>query len=157
MSTRAIIHESGTPHRTPLGGLGMLFTAGVLTLAADQLGILAGFGVLIIWLLSPSVFTVAVAYLLLAVTAPDPTLLQTIGIGGGTIAILLGRTRHGAKQTTIVTVIGTALLWSVVFIAYRGFERLWLTALLLLGVVTLLLYGVYRYELVRLGLVEVDE
>ena len=157
MSIVSTTDESITPTRTPLGGIGVLFTAGLLAVAAGSFGVVAGVTLCILWAVSPGVYSVAIAYLLLTVSVPDPTFLQLSGVGTGTIIILLGATSDLTGRTAMETVVGVALLWGVTFLVYRWLESVWLTAVLLVALVSILVYGFHRYELVRLDLVEATE
>ena len=157
MTTVSAIDEPITPHQTLMGGVGALLTAGVLAVAAGAYGIVAGITLLILWAVTPGVYSVAVAYLLLVVAVPDPTTLHLFGVGAGTLVILLGTTSDVTVQIATGTVLGVSLLWASVFTVHQWLESMWLTAVFLLTLITLVGYGLHRYELVRLDLVEATE
>ena len=156
----ATVHSSDEPRmpdRTPFSGFGVLLTAVMIALAAGPLGIVAGISLFVVWAMRPGVYAFALAYLFFAVLAPDPTLVQLVILGGGTLLILIGSLRDVTIQIVAMAVVTTALLWGVVFIAQQWTQALWLIAITLSATVGLLVYGLHRYELVRLGLVEADQ
>ena len=149
--------EPITPTQTLLGGVGALLTAAALAVAAGAYGIVAGITLLLLWAVTPNVYAVSVAYLLLVVAVPDPTTLHLLGVGIGTLVMLLGTTSGVAARTTTGAVLGVSLLWVTVFAVYHWLESVWLTAGLLVTLVALAGYSAHRYELVQLDLVEATQ
>ena len=140
-----------------VGGVGAVLAAGALVLVAGLPGLLAGVLVVAGWYLLSVPFALAVGHVLLAVTVPQSSAIGAfVLVEVGFVLLLVGPLVRGREDLRIVSaaiVVFLALL-GVVAVGLRWYESVALAALALVVAASLLGYGLHRYELLRLGLVE---
>lgn len=145
-----------------VGLAGLAIVGGGLWLAAGVGGLIATAAIGLCWYLLSGLYAVAVGHAtLLLFTAntvtPRLTLPPEVLIAEGGLVVLLivpaldtnvpGQF-IGAFIVTLTTLLGLAVA------AYWWSTRLWVAAGVLIGAFAVVSYGLYRYELVRLGLIE---
>lgn len=109
------------------------------------------------WYLLPIVYTIAVGHVLVAALSIDElTTFAIITVELGLFGMLLMTTPNLYDRGTVksMTVFMLGLLVFTFGIAFMTSEALWIGALALLVVGALVSYGMHRYELVSLGLME---
>lgn len=147
-----------------IGLLGVAVIGAGFWLAADQLGLIAAAMIGLCWYLLSGPYAVAIghgAFLVLASGAESGTVVPALGvellIAEVGLAILLVAPAIDTDDPSAF--VGLFLGSLVVLLAvgaavYWWSSLLWITAAVLLGALALGGYGLYRYELVRLGLVD---
>lgn len=136
----------------------LLALAGVVlafAVTAGVDGVLAGIGVVGVWLVAGTPYAIATASLgLAALTASDTALVVTGPVLAGLVVLVLApavtATRPGAYAGT-----GLASASALAGIAWLLAGRaLWLAVIAVLAVLSGLLYGLHRYEQLTLGRIE---
>ncbi|WP_122088202.1 hypothetical protein [Halalkalicoccus subterraneus] len=152
-SNRAITERSWTEF------LAVLIAAAGFALLGDfaPIGIAGGVAIGLLWLTLPVIYAVALGHLLVVALTVDgfETLaiaVAELGLFGMLVAAIPTFYDRGAVTSMTVFVFG---LFVFVFgIAFVSSEALWIGALALVVVGALVAYGMHRYELVSLDLVE---
>lgn len=144
-------------HRV-VGGVGVLVATGALIGAAGPAGLLLGLFVAVGWVFLPPVFAFAVAHAVLPLVAPVPLpWLVAFEVGAlGVLAAPAGDDPAPQSALRAAIPLAVATLWLLaVALAVRGVTdgALW-AAVAVVGAVAAAAYGLHRYALVRLGLVE---
>lgn len=145
------------PDRSRMEIIAMLIAGVGFALVGGLAGVASALTVGIVWLLLPAVYAVALGYVLLtALTVSSSTLFEFIVVGFGLFAVLLAPTSRFYRRKTLisVTVFAAAALFSVFAIAFTIADTLWIEVLALIVTWALAVYGIHRYELVVLGIVE---
>ncbi|WP_265111034.1 hypothetical protein [Halosolutus halophilus] len=135
--------------------LGLLLVVG---LRAGPPGVLAGSGTIVVWYALGTPYALAIGHLLLVPLFPagiDPVSLALVE--AGFLALLVApavRTRSPVGVATVT--VGTAVsVAGLAWLALR-WHPLWVAAATTVGLLALAHYGLYRYALVSLGLVDDD-
>lgn len=129
----------------------------VLISGLELAGVAGAAAIALVWFLFPVVYTIALGHVLVAALSVDG--FSTIAIVTaelGLFGILLTATPalYDRGTVTSMTVFMLGLLVFTFGIAFVTSETLWIGALALLVVGAIAAYGMHRYELVSLGLVE---
>lgn len=133
-----------------VAGLGFVLVGGLA-------GVASALAVALVWLFLPAVYAVALGHVLLAaLTVDGGTLLEFIVVGLGLFAVLLAPASRLYERETLVsvTVFAAGVLFFAFGIAFTTADVLWIASLALVVLWALAAYGIHRYELVTLGLVE---
>lgn len=125
-------------------------------LAGGPLGLLVGLGTAVVWAGLGTPYAIAVGALLLGGLGPASTdagalALVTVGF----LALVVAPAVRTDRAVGVATVSGATLLGAggVAWLALR-WHSLWVAAALTVGCLGLASYGLYRYSLVSLGLVD---
>lgn len=148
-------------------GLGVLVAVGALWVTAGPVGAAIGAAVAVTWLLASTVHAVAVGQTCVVVLLADAAALDRLladptaatdllavqaGLTAPLAGSLLGRWSPAiAVGATLAFLVAAGTLATAVFV-----ESLSSAAALLVGAYVVTAYGLYRYELVRVGHVEVE-
>lgn len=141
-----------------VGGFGVAVVGAGFWLAVGGWGLLAAAVIGLGWYRLSSLYAVAIGHaaLLPFVTSIDTVtpavLIAEVGFGLLLIAPAVDTAAPTAFVGAFLGSLGGLLVISVA--VYRWSDRLWITAVVLLGALAVASYGLHRYELVRLGLVE---
>lgn len=146
----AAVRTDGPERRRLIGGVGFALA---LWLAAGPLAGVAGLGIAVGLTVGGSV-PLAVVGGTLAVVAldPSPTTVDALAIGTGT-GILIAA--DGGSRRFALVGVGVAVVFGSALGVALSNAAVWVGALGLVTVAVVAGYAVYRYGLVRLGLVEV--
>ncbi|MFC6905761.1 hypothetical protein ACFQGH_11200 [Halalkalicoccus tibetensis] len=109
------------------------------------------------WFALPMVYTVALGHVLVAALTVDgftTWAIVTVELGLGGMILLATPALYGRRTVVSMIVFMLGLFVFTFGIVYVTSSSLWLGALALLIVGALASYGMHRYELVSLGLVE---
>lgn len=143
--------------RGPIGVLGILAAAVALAVTADQYGSIGG-ALLVLAIVLPAPYAVALGHVLLVALNPgslDPVVLAIVE--AGLLAALLDAGAWGTRgREAVVTLASIGLVVGVAWASLRWGASLWTSAGALGLLLALVSYGLHRYELVLLDLVEVD-
>lgn len=123
----------------------------------NLIGVVSAVLIVVAWFVLPMVYTVALGHILIAALTIDGfTTYAIIAAETGLVGMLLTSKPILYDRGTVTSMI-VFMLGLFVFtfgIVYVTSNALWIGALALLIVGALVSYGMYRYELVSLGLVE---
>lgn len=137
-------------------GIGLVGAGGWLV--ADETGLIAAAVIALCWYLLSSLYAVAIGHamvlLLTTETLPPELLIAEVGLGVVLIAPAVDTDGPAAFIGSFLGGLGALLALGVA--TYWWSNRLWIAAAVLLGALAVAGYGLYRYELVSLGLVESD-
>ena len=154
---RAGERVGGLPRLSPLTGVAALIVALSFVATGTTVGLVAGgvvtLGVFV--LSAPAWFVlgqVALAGLVPASFEPTTVIAEGGLLLGFATAMADERDVRAGIELVVVSVVGLALGWG----AYRLWDSLWGAMVVLGGVFALAVYGLYRYEQVRLGLVDAE-
>lgn len=137
--------------------LAALVAGGGFVLLGGLPGAASAAAVGLVWLVLPAVYAVALGHVLVAaLTIGGVAPLAVLTAEFGLFAMLLTPAATLAQRETLVSMTVFVLgVFAFVFgIAFLVSEVLWIGALVLLLVGVFASYGLHRYELVILGLVE---
>lgn len=143
-----------------IGLLGVGIIAAGFWLAAEWMGLLAVAVIGLTWYILSNTYAVAIGHAMFLPVAPrsltpEPAVL--IAEVGLVILLLAPATTTGAPERFIgVYLVSLLGLSGLAVGAYRWSGRLWIGAVVLVGVLGIAGYGLYRYEQVRLGLVDTE-
>lgn len=132
-----------------------LVTAG-LVVNAGYVGLAGGVGLVLCWFVLPSLYTVSIGFVAATALVPDGFTGVTFApIGLGLLFVLVASIIE-REDLSVVAVPAVTALSSL--LAVVGGAFLWTNAVLpaavaLLVAFTLIAYGIYRYEIVRIALV----
>lgn len=143
--------------RSVAGAAGALLAAGALAVTAGPLGVTVGVALLGAWAVFSVPYVLALGHLGLAVLFPDGPTLQALALVESGFLLVLGGPflRRGADlRVAVAPFVAAAVLFGAVAAGLRWLDSTAAAALVLAIVAGLLAYGLHRYELVRLGLVE---
>ena len=153
-----LLNRGQTDSRRLTGVAALAFVA-MFGLAAGPLGVVAGITTALVWFAVGTPYAIAVGHVLIVALYPggiDPVSVVIVELGF-LILLLTSAVRASAPGRVVVWTLGTAAaLGGVAWFAVRS-QSLWLAAALTTGGLALASYGVYRYELVTLGLVDESE
>lgn len=141
--------------REHIGGVAaLLVVTAALGYVAGPLGVVAGLAVALVWWYLSTPYAIAAGHLaLVAVTAGDFSLGFLLAEAGFALLVASDATNRRTGAVAIGLFSGLVLLTQGL---YTTTDELWLTAGGLTLAVAVLAYGLHRYELVRMGLVEAD-
>ncbi|MFC4451591.1 hypothetical protein [Halorussus aquaticus] len=145
--------------RTRATGVAALLAAGALVagIGTDSAGLAAGALVAGAWALAGPVYAFAFGQILFAAFAPDPTGLELAVAQVGLFGFLAVPANRWAPLRTVgAFVVASAGLVGVGAGVRDVTGELWPAALAVGAAVALVAYGLHRYELVVLDLVEAD-
>ena len=135
-----------------------VLVAGIgFALVGGPAGVASALAVGVVWFLLPAVYAVALGHVLLAaLTVGGGTPLEFVGVGLGLFAVLLAPAARLYRRETVVsiTVFAAGALVFAFGITFTTAGALWIASLALVVIWVLVAYGIHRYELVTLGLVE---
>lgn len=129
----------------------------VLIGGLDPVGVASAAAIALVWFAFPVVYTVALGHVLVAALTVDgfSTLaIVTVELGLFGMILTTAPTLYDRGTVTSMTVFMLGLFVFVFGIAFVTSEALWIGALALLVVGALASYGIHRYELVTLDLLE---
>lgn len=140
-----------------IGGIGVAIATIALGLTAGPVGLAAGLGAALAWYALPGWYAFTVGLVVatpLIVSAPSlwtraVVLLGLLAVLAGPLTRVEDETRTltaFAFTTAVVAIVGWGVLWTD--------QPLWLAALVVAAISVLIAYGLHRYELLMLGLVE---
>lgn len=129
----------------------------VLVSDFEPLGVASAAAIVLAWYALPVVYTVALGHVLVAALTIDgfgtlTIVLVELGLFG--ILLTTTPTLYDSGTVTSMTVFMLGLFVFTFGIVFVTSEALWIGALALLAVGALVSYGLHRYELVSLGLIE---
>lgn len=145
------------PIPTLPGLAGILMVIGVLVGTTGSRGLAAGTVLVLAWFLLPAIYVVALGHILLLLAYPTGIPLPVLaGIETGFLLVLLApaRTADHARVTIAAGLLAFLGLTALAAAILLTTNTLWLPAIAVVGATGLLAYGIHRYQLVRLGLVE---
>lgn len=150
----------GAPkRRTPASGVAALVAAGALVagIGTTNASVAAGALALATWALAGPVYAFAFGQILFAALAPDPSNLEFAVAQAGLFGLLAVPAGRDAPVRTVgAFAVASAGLVGVGAGVRDATGELWPAALAVGGAVALVAYGLHRYELVVLDLVEAD-
>lgn len=140
---------------TWLGAGSALATAVILGVTVGTPGLVAGILLVVLWYLFPVTATFAVGQVIAIVLFPatlsiEQLVLVELGLNGMVLGAIY-------RYTVSKKMCGVATVSLIVFLGLIWLTQnwdVWLTAVVLLGSISLLLYSTHRYELVRLDLLK---
>ena len=143
--------------RSWFGGPGVAVTTVALGYAAGPWGVAAGIATAVAWYRLTDVYAFAVGQLLAVATlsgaAPIwPVAAAELGLLGVLVGSVAGVDRPG--RPLAVFGLATLLFWAIAWGLIRTGRPLWSAAGLVAVVAATAAYGLHRYELVELGLLE---
>lgn len=149
--------EVATDTRTKFGGVAAVLSAAGIALGGG-LGDVAGSALLVVaWVLVDRVYAFALGQVLFVAISPDPTPLQVGVTQAGLFGILVAPGLRDAPIRTLgAFAVASAGLVGVVAGVHDVTGQLWPAVVALGATVALCGYVLHRYQLVTLGLVEVD-
>lgn len=146
-----------SPPRSWLGALGVLLALAGLA-ALDGLGGLLAGGILVAcWYVVDTLYTVALGQLLVAASAPTGESLPWVVVAELGLFLVLAELvsdEDDTSRTTAEMAVVLVGLLGCVWATSQLTDDLWVVSTTLCAVVVVALYGVHRYGLVRLRLVE---
>lgn len=108
---------------------------------------------LLVLLLAPP-YWFALSQVAVLATIPDASWLSLAVVEGGLlVALAVATVSESGLRAGVALVVVSGLGAAIGLGAYRLLESLWPATLVLLGCLALAVYGLYRYGLVRLGVV----
>jgi hypothetical protein len=161
-----------TGDRSWLGALGVLLVTAALGLAVGPAGLLVAATLAVAWYLSPAPYGFALAVLALVAFVPaalsmrafSPDAQSSVDVDTATaglavvgpLCLLLAPS--GAIEGPVWTAATTGALavglGAIAWVGRRSTDALWPGAVVLLGTGALAAYGLHRYELLRVGLLD---
>lgn len=148
--------------RTPdilFGGFAALFVVSAAGWLFGLTGLVAGLGVFLAWIAVSELAGFVVGQLsLIAIVSPTsvslsgPVLVVELGLFILLAAAVL-RPESSVRGLAVFAVLA-AVLAGIVLTGVRVSDQLWLVSTVFIAVTGLLLYGLHRYELVALGLLD---
>lgn len=135
-----------------IAAVGLVFASGFELAGAASAAVIA-----LVWFVFPVVYTIALGHILVAALTVDgfstiAIVIAELGLFG--ILLTAAPTLYDRGTVTSMTVFMLGLFVFTFGIAFVTSEALWIGALALLVVGAIAAYGMHRYELVSLGLVE---
>ncbi|TYL37861.1 hypothetical protein CV102_14105 [Natronococcus pandeyae] len=152
----SLLLNRGQADSRRLTGVAALAFVAMFGLAAGPLGVAAGITTALVWVAVGTPYAIAVGHVLIVVLYPagiDPVSIVIVELGF-LVLLLTAAVRASTPGRVVGWTIGAAAgLGGVAWFGVRS-QSLWLAAALTTGGLALASYGVYRYELVTLGLVD---
>jgi hypothetical protein len=142
--------------RSVPGGLAALAVAVVLAVLAGPPGAVAGAVVLASWYVLGSLYAFAVGQVAVVAFVGDWPVVYLAMSEAAAFAVLVApdvATARG-RRLAVGTVLVSGLVGIVAYGAMVTWEMTWVTAVVLLGVAGVVVYGLHRYELVATGAVD---
>ena len=142
-------------HRRLIAGAFVLVVT--LTAAFGVGGLLLAAGLTVGWYLLPVTYVIAGGSLLVLALAPTPlTGTQLVAVVAGFLALLAVATPTDDRPTTALVALGLGAggLIGAAWVGLAVGDAVWAGTLVLVLAFAIASYGLHRYELVRLGLVE---
>jgi hypothetical protein len=143
--------------RSRTSAVGVVLATAAFSVAAGPTGLLTSIAVVITWCLLSAPFAFAVGQLAFIVLFPAGSSLSQLAlIEVGLLSILLGSVLRLDKPGRAVTVIVLAFagLGTSAWVGFKMADTLWPAVLTVAASAIIAVYGLHRYERVRLGLVE---
>ena len=139
-----------------IGTVGLLVTIPAYALAGGIEASLLAIVLVPVWFFLSGIYVVALGHVLLAAFATEPTLITVLSIELGLLILLAdaasAHSRPGTLLSTTVFTAGGLVLLAAMLLVFDG--RLWVSAGALLVTLTLFTYGLHRYELVTLEMID---
>lgn len=135
--------------------VGVLVAAGTTAIAAGPAaGLALGVGVLVVLAVLPAPYAFAAGHAAFLVVPPEPRIL--LGVEAGLLLVLVSAALASRTPRTVLAGVAVSLvgLWALLWAATVVQPSTWTAAAVLLVTVALLVYGIDRYERVRLGLLD---
>ncbi|MEF8843572.1 MAG: hypothetical protein V5A62_18425 [Haloarculaceae archaeon] len=144
------------------GGIAAVAVTALLWMLSGGLGLVGGGVLLAAWAVLPATYAFAIGQVAFVTatrsgTLPDAGLdvglLVPVLVEIGLVGVLVGPVVRstGGRRTAGWTLLGTAVLGGIALGSYALWDRVWVAAAVLVGLVGLVAYGLHRYELVVLG------
>jgi hypothetical protein len=161
-----------TGDRSWLGALGVLLVTAALGIAVGPAGLLVGAALAVAWYLFPAPYGFALAVLALVAFVPaalslpalSPAALAPVGVATATaglavvgpLCLLLAPDAAIGGPARVAATTGALAggLGAIAWVGRRSTDALWPGAVVLLGTGALAAYGLHRYELLRVGLLD---
>lgn len=136
--------------------IGCVLFLTTFAIAGGPWGGLAGIAAIAVWFSLGTPYALATGVLLLmALTSNDIGSFSTLIIGLGLVALVLVPTVNATvpRAYAITVVAATVTLGGLTWVLLQS-QPVWITALLLLTAIAVSTYGLYRYQRLRLGLLD---
>ncbi len=126
------------------------------SLAGGLWGVLAGAGTVVAWLGLGTPYALATGVVLsVGLTPQGIGLLPGLSVGAGLVALLLAPVvRASEPRAYAVTALSTTALLGAIAVFLAGSQPVWVVAAVLAGVCVLVIYGLSRFQQLRLGTLE---
>ncbi len=139
-----------------IGAVGLLVTIPAFALAGGIEASLLAIVLVPVWFFLSSIYVVALGHVLLAAFATEPTVITVLAIELGLFIMLADaasvHSRPGTLFSTTVFAAAGLVLLVAMLLVLDG--RLWVSAVALLVTLTVFAYGLHRYELVTLEMID---
>jgi len=142
-------------HRTWLGMGGILVVGSTLTLWHGIPGLLAAVVVALSWYVLPAVYAFTIGQFAFVAVVPESgqRILQTMLVEAGLIGILIEPVMNEHPRLAVLTGVGITVSVSLFWAVAEWLQPLWKTVGVLTVGLTLLAYGLHRYERLELGVI----
>ena len=152
-TNRAVEASGWRPDLSIVHAIGVLLTCGVFLLLGGVPGFALGVGIGLSLVVLPELYAFALSNLVLAVLLPDDPAVTTILVGevgllGLLVAPLVASSPLAWRDSLGAVSLGGVIVASGL-VAIGSVSETWLVALLVVGLVAVVVYGLHRYAVVR--------